>query len=844
MKHNPSSKKITFTSTLTSTLTLTLTLTLTFAFLGNTLFAQDISQWAESQKTALYEKVYLHIDREFYSPGDTLWFKSYLTGGLDNKLEPGYKNIYVQLVSPTGKVISNRLLMSMFGEANGDFALVDSLPGGQYTVRAYTKYQENFGEESYFHKRVWIAKSKSLFEPQLPNPEGTQTTNSNLPKPAEAQPIDVMFFPAGGNLVLNAANHVAFKAIDTSGKGVEVSGKVVDETGQVITTFQTSFLGLGEFIFMPQEGKTYFAEIDNHPDFRYKFDKILENGVTLNFRDNGNEVLVSLSRNIKSTGQQTFYLAATHKGVVLFHREILIDGFSQAVKLGKNFFPRGITKLTLLDTAMNVVSERLVFIDQYNQSSARIGLEKEKFATREKVDLSVEPFFTPGDSMASTLSIAVVNEDYFSSGGNNQTIESYLLVDSELKGAIESPTSYFYDGDSISSAEKLDLLMMVQGWRSYYWDEILEKAPKDMAGWGDAGVTVEGAVKRLFGSKPIIGGEVVLGPYSHFLYEKTKTDSLGRFRFERLYLKDSSNITINAKTQSGGKNVGITLDPILEYSANLDTIPINKAVGLIGIPQKYYSKIEYKLMAEKEFDPGIGSILLEGVDIFARRINNFTQVEAYKPSAYLADDSYLITKEDYKYGDVHDFLRDKLGFNVDSWAFCSMTGATYNVIQYMVDGEFIPAVLTPNADKDESYKALSIAMKDVYQIDVQLSPWPRIPVRALTYIYTKKLDQKEAYSPTAWGRIEKQVNGFQKPHKFYSPKYSLENINSKTPDYRPTLFWSPSVVVEDGKANLEFYTCDNLGSYVVIVEGISKNGKIISGAKRFSVTGFNTSLKK
>jgi hypothetical protein len=807
------------------------------------LIGQGLNEWASQQQSVLYEKVYLHIDRELYAPGDTIWFKSYLVSGLDNNLEPGYKNIYVQLVSPTGKVVANRLLLSIFGGANGDFALVDSLPGGQYTVRAYTKYLGSFGEESYFHQRVWIAKSKSLFEPQLPNPEGTQTTKSNLPKPAEAQPIDAMFFPEGGNLVLNAANLIAFKVVGQDGKGIETSGEVTNGKGDTITTFKTSYLGMGRFVFMPEEGKTYFAKIDGYPNFKYEFKNILADGVSIGFKDLVAEVLVTLSRNIKSIGQQTFYLAARHKGVVLFHREISMDGFSQAVKLSKNLFPRGITKLTLLDTAMNIVSERLVFIDVYNTSSISIRMDKEKYATREKVGIGIEPFLATGDSMTSTLSVAVVNEDYFSSDGNNQTIKSYLLLDSELKGIIESPALYFCDGDSITSKEKLDLLMMVQGWRSYYWDDITSLAPANQNGWGDAGVTVEGAVKSLFGSKPIVGGEVVLGPYSHFLYEKTKTDILGRFRFERLYLKDSANVTINAKNQHGGKNVGITLDPVLEYSTNLDTIPINKTVGWIGTPKKYSSKTKYQLMAEKEFDPGIGSILLEGVDIFARRVYNFTQVEAYKPSAYLADDSYLITKEDYKYGDVHDFLRDKLGFNVDSWAFCSMTGATYNVIQYMVDGEFIPAVLTPNADKDESYKALSIAMKDVYQIDVQLSPWPRIPVRALTYIYTKKLDQKEAYSPAAWGRIEKQVNGFQKPNKFYSPKYSLENINSKTPDYRPTLFWSPSVVVEDGKANLEFYTCDNLGNYIAIVEGISKKGKIICGSKRFSVTDFNAKIR-
>jgi hypothetical protein len=43
-------------------------------------------------------------------------------------------------------------------------------------------------------------------------------------------------------------------------------------------------------------------------------------------------------------------------------------------------------------------------------------------------------YFRQPTQLTSNLSIAVVHEDYFSSTGNNQTIESYLLLDSELKG--------------------------------------------------------------------------------------------------------------------------------------------------------------------------------------------------------------------------------------------------------------------------------------------------------------------------------------------------------------------------------------------------------------------------
>ena len=54
---------------------------------------------AQEKSGLVFEKLYLHVDREMYSPGDDIWFKSYLVNGLNNQLIPGYKNIYTELIS-------------------------------------------------------------------------------------------------------------------------------------------------------------------------------------------------------------------------------------------------------------------------------------------------------------------------------------------------------------------------------------------------------------------------------------------------------------------------------------------------------------------------------------------------------------------------------------------------------------------------------------------------------------------------------------------------------------------------------------------------------------------------
>ncbi|MFW6310187.1 MAG: hypothetical protein ACOC1D_03715, partial [Prolixibacteraceae bacterium] len=86
--------------------------------LQTSLFSQIISKTVVSDSTTLYEKLYLHIDRELYQPGDDIWFKSYLVSGVNHQLIPGFKNIYVQLLAEDGEIIDQLLMLSTSGVSN------------------------------------------------------------------------------------------------------------------------------------------------------------------------------------------------------------------------------------------------------------------------------------------------------------------------------------------------------------------------------------------------------------------------------------------------------------------------------------------------------------------------------------------------------------------------------------------------------------------------------------------------------------------------------------------------------------------------------------------------------
>ena len=53
---------------------------------------------------------------------------------------------------------------------------------------------------------------------------------------------------------------------------------------------------------------------------------------------------------------------------------------------------------------------------------------------------------------------------------------SELLLCSQIKGFVEQPDYYFETDDSVHRRH-LDLLLMVQGWRRYRWEELAGDSP-------------------------------------------------------------------------------------------------------------------------------------------------------------------------------------------------------------------------------------------------------------------------------------------------------------------------------------------------------------------------------
>ena len=85
---------------------------------------------------------------------------------------------------------------------------------------------------------------------------------------------------------------------------------------------------------------------------------------------------------------------------------------------------------------------------------------------------------------------------------------------------------------------------------------------------------------------------------------------------------------------------------------------------------------------------------------------------------------------------------------------------------------------------------------------------------------------------TGWYYLDYDEKG-KRIAEFYAPAYATEKARrSMVPDYRTTLYWNPTVKLDDtGQATVEFYTSDAPADYDITIEGITQTGKIVRTVK-------------
>ncbi len=776
------------------------------SFLCSLLVTQAVAQSIDStiDKYAYeyaQERAYLHFDKTSYGAGETIWFKAYLLEGIT----PGFasKTFYIDWTDDKGNLLSQTVSPLQAATTNGQFDIPTSYKGSFIHVKAYTKWMLNFDTAFIYEKDIRIISDK----------------------PSSVSAVSIVpslgFYPEGGDIILDVNNKVAFKAIDQFGRPVKIKGEVKNQKGELIDSLRTLHDGMGYLFVIPDKGESFTATWKDEKGKEYKtaLPATKETGVSLQLTVSGSKRNFVIQANkTAATKFETVYLVGTMNQFRVFKvAKKLTSGVTHGV-IPVQDLPSGILTITMFDGNWNPLAERITFVnnEEYafaaEMNVAHWGLNKR---ARNEIEITVS------DSLYADFSVAVTDAAIDTDTTDN--IISHLLLSSDLKGQIFNPAYYFSSSDN-TVTQHLDLVMLTNGWRRFKWDEVVKgilpkiNYPKDTAYLSLSGKVYGVLPGQLRDNAHIIlvinqkgegGNKMLFVP----------VDKDGSFNDETAFLFDTVNIYFQLSKGIKDATVRFMESKLPAYKNRIFAkgLYFNKLEDTTGYARHFQLSDEVRRLLQREEGK-----VLENVLIKAKT----------KTPVQILDEKYtsgMFTGDGYQFDLINDpfanSATDIFAYLQGKVAGLTITGSGANATLQWRGGA--PIVLIDEIPSDISFLS-SINVNNVAYIKVMRPPFMGATGggNGAIVVYTRK--GNDVQNEPGKGLSSSKVSGYSPIKQFYSPNHSSFVATNEQQDLRTTLYWNPQVVTtpEKNKVKLIFYNNDVAKAFRVIIEGMTRDGRL------------------
>jgi hypothetical protein len=104
----------------------------------------------------LLEKPYLHTDKSYYYPNETVWFRGYMNYAAPVFKESLSQVLHIDLLDKSKNVVASKIFPITNGNAQGFLTIPPIADGGDYVLRAYTRWILNFDSTLVFVKPLKV----------------------------------------------------------------------------------------------------------------------------------------------------------------------------------------------------------------------------------------------------------------------------------------------------------------------------------------------------------------------------------------------------------------------------------------------------------------------------------------------------------------------------------------------------------------------------------------------------------------------------------------------------------------------------------------------------------------
>lgn len=835
------------------------------------------------------EKIYVHTDREHYISGDTIWLRAHVVSAMAHMPVAISRFVYADLIDPAGDVAYNIKMISRDSIYSGYIPLMEEAASGTYTLRAYTNFMKNAGQEYFPLRRIRVSdkalfsiparmefthnrngrirgeltiqdlrddhsvKNKDIylaingnfldarevgergrlaFNAKLEDPSARNVVTVEYDEfmrhftiPAATDDFDVSFFPEGGYLIDGVGCTLGFKALRRDGTSVDVSGRIVDGEGNEIAQFDTAYKGMGMFSIIPYKGERYYAECPT------------PKGDTLRFelpevRDDAVTLELKylmgdmLLRVLSPDG----FTPRTPLYIVMQSRgnPILarqLTDIKSHLKLNTENIPSGVLHILLLDGDFNVLSERLTFISNDDQACATLTTDKETYGKREPVEVTATVTDAAGNPLRGSFSVAVTDGSLIEAD-SSANIMTELLLASDLRGYIEDPAWYFTPGND-DARWGLEALMLTQGWRRYDIPKLLKGEYTTPKDYLELGDEIAGRVITLFRQKPVVKAPVTLLFKDRLIIDQKETGREGEFAFSGFNIPEGSSVFVQALSDKGKKRVELVVD-------QPELLPVEPSL-LIGDRADRSDDETPAVQADMTYLHKVSSQLTawsldDVITIDEVVITGKAPARGFYSSDFLMGRAY-----DEKYiGKLAIPRMDMLLMRLAPFLIVMGDSVSYKdkPVRFIFDNWDVEPIDVPFF--------LSRGTDDINYIELAKDE----EAMPFGFDFAKGGAAYGAvfavYSKGGMGMLnrrdrnfnKKTINplGYQKAMGFYSPKYETDGQKAAWKnDRRITLYWQPDLRTgDDGRATFKFWSSDiPQTDYSVIIEGVTDDGRIV-----------------
>lgn len=641
--------------------------------------------------------------------------------------------------------------------------------------------------------------------------------------PIMSDTIDVQFMPEGGHLLAGVPQQIGFKAIGTDGKGRHVKGEVRDSLGNKVGFFESQHLGMGRFAIQAQAGSSYFADVttDEGVNYTFRLPDVQESGVGVSTVIR-NGILTCRVQGTPDFDYNGLNLVIHSRGRVI--RWLKLQAAS-AIQLPLKSLPEGLLHCFVVDQVGNVLSERLVLVNNDLSPEIKVDGLRSAYSRRQKVELDLNVIYGDSIPLPSDLSISVVDTKS-TTKDKSENIVSYLTMSSDIKGKIENPAYYFDKSVPLSEREaKADLLMMTQAWKRFDVDSIFRGKAPNMPYSIEQGQYIAGKIKSLWSKKDVeTGGLTLFGINQNpetkaVIFADVEADDTGFFQAAVSFPRNTTFI-LQGRQKGDKTNVEVELEEQKFERIKTDNLTGRSIYSPDQDATTNQMEDFYQSRGIRYFynEKGERVYALEEAVVTAR-VGGDSQKAMYDDASdHRATGDALI--ED-GFSTLKDYL-ESVGLEVreDEETMEETIYIRQRPARIYVDGMWY-------SSKD----ILNIPIMEIEDVWVFRDPMT-FSIVAMDAVNDSDRGGIIVHTKSGngiAGRVRETTSffrftplGYSVPAKFYSPKYDGTDDANMTSDDRVTVYWNPKVKTDmNGKAKVEFYTTDAFTEFLVTIEGIA-----------------------